>query len=221
MNIIFWSDYACPYCYIGETNLKKAIRELKSEYSFEVQMKAFELDDRASREYTGTTVDRFAEKHNLSPEEAREQVDSISALGREAGLDFNYADTRYTNTFDALRLTKFAQKKSAELADRLSERFFHAYFCECLELADHDVLLRIAVEEGLPEDEVKQVLATDACGPEVRWDETMAQRNGINTVPFYILDRKYAIPGALSVENFKQILLGALNPEEDPEDAGE
>ena len=119
MKITYWSDYACPYCYIGETYLKQAIADLGIGDQVEVEMKAFELDPDASKEYAGTTVDRFAKKYGLSIQGAQARIDGISQMGRDAGLDFRYAETRYTNTFDAHRLTKLAQKKDRALADRL------------------------------------------------------------------------------------------------------
>ena len=39
MKIMYWSDYACPYCYIGVTNLKNAMAELGIDT--EVKMMAF------------------------------------------------------------------------------------------------------------------------------------------------------------------------------------
>lgn len=58
MKVMYWSDYACPYCYIGKTHLKKAIENLGLEDQVDVEMLAFELDPKASKEYTGITVDR-------------------------------------------------------------------------------------------------------------------------------------------------------------------
>ena len=43
MKITYWSDYACPYCYIGETYLKQAIEHMGIGDQVEVEMKAFEL----------------------------------------------------------------------------------------------------------------------------------------------------------------------------------
>ena len=207
MKVIYWSDYACPYCYIGETHLKKAIDELGIGDQIEIEMKAFELDEQASREYVGPTVDRFARKYGLSKAGAQARIEGISQMGHEAGLDFRYAETRYTNTFDAHRLTKLAQSKgNAEQIDRLIERLYHAYFAESLELADHAVLTKIAVEEGLPEDEVRQVLESDDYGMEVRLDEREAHRYGVSGVPFFVLGSSYTIPGALPVESMKQVL---------------
>ena len=183
MKIIYWSDYACPYCYIGETHLKTAIRELGWEEEISVEMKAFELDPNASRTYTGTTVDRFAGKYGLTKEKAAERIDGISEMGRQAGLDFRYAETRYTNTFDAHRLTKLARSRSKSLADRLSERLYHAYFADGLELADHEVLTRIAAEEGMDTKEVREFLKSDRFADEVRLDEREAQNYGVSGVP--------------------------------------
>ena len=40
MQIIYWSDYACPFCYIGEGFLKQAIAKLDTNEKFEFVMKA-------------------------------------------------------------------------------------------------------------------------------------------------------------------------------------
>lgn len=134
-------------------------------------------------------------------------------MGREAGLDFRYAETRYTNTFDAHRLTKLAQQKDAALAARLEERFYRAYFTESLELADHAILKRIAVEEGLDEKDVDDVLNTDKYADDVRLDEREAQRYGVHAVPYFVIGNKYAIPGAMPVEAMERVLKNVMDEE--------
>ena len=221
MKITYWSDYACPYCYIGETYLKQAIHNLGLEEQIEVEMKAFDLDPDASREYTGATVDRFAKKYGLSIQGAQQRIDGISQMGRDAGLDFRYAETRYTNTFDAHRLTKLAQQSGdEELTDRLSERLYKAYFAEGLELADHDVLLRIACEEGMDADRVKALLATDEFSMDVRLDEREAARYGVRGVPYFVLNNQLAIPGALPVESMEQAIRKAMESEQQTQEEG-
>ena len=213
MKIMYWSDYACPYCYIGETHLKKAIGNLNLGDQVDIEMLAFELDPSASKTYTGAMVDRFAKKYGLSLAGAQERIDGISQMGHEAGLDFRYAETRYTNTFDAHRLTKLAQQKDAALADRLEERFYRAYFTESLELADYAVLKRIALEEGMDEKEVDEVLNSDKYADGVRLDEREAQRYGVHAVPYFVIGNKYAIPGAMPVEAMERVLKNVLDEE--------
>ena len=112
MKITYWSDYACPYCYIGEKRLETAIEELGLGVNdIEVEMKAFELDPNASYEVVSRTDERFAVKYGLTVNAARERIEGISLLGRREGIDFKYIDTQYTNMLDAHRLTKLVASK--------------------------------------------------------------------------------------------------------------
>ena len=101
MKIEVWSDYACPFCYIGEKRLQRALNELGND--IEVEFKSFELDPNASKEVISSTAERFAEKYGLSLENATKRIEAISLMGRNDGIDFKYLTTRYTNTFDALK----------------------------------------------------------------------------------------------------------------------
>lgn len=195
MKIELWSDYACPFCYIGEARLKKALQQLPAQVT--VEFKSFELDPTAPREVVSSTQDRFAEKYGLTADEARERIESISEMGRAEGLDFKYLSTRYTNTFDALRLTKFAQVRGH---DEIVEKLFDAYFTKNLELANFDVLKHIAAECGLDVAEVEKFLAGDEFAAEVRDDEQTAAAYGIHGVPYFVINGKYAMNGAQPTE---------------------
>lgn len=239
MNIIFWSDFACPYCYIGETRMKKAIAQLEEAGRIQpgevqLRMKAFQLEPYAPEHAEGDTLTRFAAKYRLSDEEAAAKIDEITQMGRAEGLEFNYADARSTNTMDAHRLTKLAQSKSApsggfdpsgnsepaqaegsgaakasydpELAGRVIDALFHAYLAESKELADKYVLQEIGVSCGLDPDEVKSVLDSTEFRGKVVIEEKEAARNGVRVVPFFVLE-KYAVPGVVSVENYKEAIM--------------
>lgn len=216
LNIVYWSDYACPYCYIGEARLEKAIEELGLQGQVEIETRAFELDPEAPKTVETVTVDRFAVKYHLTREQAQEQIDHISQLGIEMGIDFRYATTLYTNTRDAHRLTKLAQSKNdPELAAKVSKLLFDAYFTRNEKLAEHDVLLRVAREAGLDEQEARQLLAGNQYDDEVRFDEREAMMRGIHGVPYFIINGKFTIPGALSVNAFKHTLERALKEQQE------
>jgi len=220
MNITYWSDYACPYCYIGETRLKKAIAELPAGTSIELEMKSFQLDPAAPQRSAGSTLDRFAAKYGLSAEEAAARIEDISELGRQEGLEFNYATTLFTNTMDAHRLTKYATTKGADVAERLSEALFEAYFSKNLELADHEVLLDVAQAAGLDRQETAAFLSSSRYEDEVRLDEREAARYGVHAVPFFVIGR-YGVPGAVPIEQLESVLSKALEEEQAGPDAPE
>ena len=207
MKIKYWSDFACPYCYIGNTRLKKAIKDLNLEDEIEIEVHAFELDPNAPMDVKTTTVERFASKYGLSISQAEQEVNNISQLGIDEGIDFKYASTLYTNSRDAHRLMKYVQNlDNPELVEKLSNILFDAYFTKNLKLADKDTLYNVADELELDKKEVENVLESDLYNKEVLEDEQEAYLNGIHAVPFYVIDNKYSIPGALSYNDFKNIL---------------
>ena len=208
MVIKIWSDYACPFCYIGEKRLEKAISQIPDGDNIKIEFKSFELDPTASEKVVSSTTERFAKKYDMTEDDAAARIEQISIMGRREGIDFKYISTRYTNTFDALRLTKFAQERGH---DEIITKLFDAYFTKNLELSDHKVLKKIAVECGLDENEVNEFLNSDKYADEVRKDEYEAARLGIHGVPYFVINDKYALSGAQPAEVLKDAIEDALS----------
>ncbi len=203
MKVTYWSDYACPYCYIGETRLKNAIEQTGLKDLVEVEMKAFELNSGAPREVVGPTLDRFAKKYGLTKDAAAARIEGISQLGRAEGIDFNYATTLNTNMLDAHRLTKLAHSLGNT---QFEELCYEAYFVKNLVMSDHDVLRSLAAQAGLPEADVERVLSSNEYENAVRADEQKAFSMGVHAVPYFVFDGKYAISGCYPTEDLVKIL---------------
>ena len=216
MKIIYWSDYACPYCYIGEARLKKALAAIPELKDTEIEMKSFQLDPSAGQHAASDTQTRFAQKYGISYEAAGRQIETISKMGRAEGIDFKYATTLFTNTMDAHRLTKLAQSKGdAALTERVIEALFDAYFTQNRELADHALLQQLGENCGLDADEVREVLASDKYHDDVIMDEREAAYHGVHAVPFFVINGKYSISGAPDTEGLRQALIRLMDKERD------
>ena len=211
MKIEIWSDYACPYCYIGERQLEKALESFSDREDIDISYKGFELDPSASYETTTNTRERISGKYRMSLEKAQQMIDSITEYAKRVGLDYNYGTTRYTNTFDAHRIAKYAETKGKGL--EMSEKLFHAYFTENKQMSDHKVLTDIAIEIGLDKLEVEDVLKNKKFAEDVRNDEYEASRLGIQAVPFFLINGKYSISGAQPSEVFEKAIEKALQEE--------
>ena len=118
----------------------------------------------------------------------------VTANAATVGLDFHLDRARSFNTFDAHRLIHYAH--SVGLQDALKERLMAAYFVDGAAVGQRDVLTRLAVEVGLDEAAVCEVLDSDAFADDVRHDEQEARDIGITGVPFFVIDRAYGISGA-------------------------
>lgn len=213
MKIEIWSDYACPYCYIGKRNLEIALKEITDSESIEVVMKSFELDATASSQVTGTTPERIARKYGYTSKQAKQMIERITEAAKNVGLIFRYDTTRYTNMMDAHRLTKYAEGRGK--GHKISEKLFHAYFNENKELCDPQVLIGIASEVGISEFEVREVIESDQYALEVRQDEEDAAYLGIHSVPYFLVNRKYAFSGAQPSGYIKETLLNILDEEKE------
>jgi len=211
MKIEIWSDYACPYCYIGKRRLEKALENFSDREDIYISFKSFELDSSASYKTTTNTIERISEKYRISIEKAKQMIDSITEYAKSVGLDFNYDTVRYTNTFDAHRIAKYAETKGKGI--EISEKLLHAYFTENKQMSDHKVLTDIAIEVGLDKLEVEDILKDKKFAEDVRNDEYEASRLGIQAVPFFFINEKYSISGAKPLEVFEKTIEKALQEE--------
>lgn len=215
MIINCWSDFTCPFCYIAENRLHRAISEMGLEKECKVVFRAFELNPKASREPKRTIVEGFARHYGMSPEEASGRVGDIEAMARGDGLEFNYGTARATNTFDALRVAKLAQSKSNDAANAFVLEMYRDFFERNMVLSDPGVIADAAARVGLDRDEAEKVISGDAFTDEVRNDERAAYEMGLHAVPFILVNGRYGIPGAIETDQFKQVLGKAFREEED------
>ena len=96
----------------------------------------------------------------------------------------------------------------------MKERLLRAYFTEGELIGDHDDAARLAVEVGLPEDEVAATLASDRFADDVREDERTASAFGISAVPTFVVDRALGASGAQPPEALLELLRQALGTRE-------
>lgn len=209
MRIDIWSDIVCPFCVIGKRHLELALENFEHADDVELAWHSFELDPTIEREPSRTLVEAIATKFGISAEQSAASQRDIAARAAAVGLEFNWQDARFGNTFDAHRLAHLAAAHG--LGDEAQQRLMRAYFTEGASIGDIDVLQRLGEEIGLPADDVRRVLTSDAYAQEVRADEAAAGQIGISGVPFFVLDGKLGVSGAQPVETFERALTQAWN----------
>ena len=170
----------------------------------EVVWKSFELDPNAPERSEHDMYGMLAAKYGGTREDAAARVEGVVQRAKSVGLEYQMDKAVIGNSFQAQRLIQFAKTKG--MGAEAEERSFKAYFMEGAQLSDRSTLIGLAKEIGLDAAEVETVLTSDAFADEVRADEREAQQLGIQGVPFFVLDRKYAVSGAQSSDHF----LGAL-----------
>ncbi|GAB6109764.1 DsbA family oxidoreductase [Fusibacter bizertensis] len=204
MKIEIWSDFVCPFCYIGKRRLEHALNQTPSDESIEIIFKSFELDPNAAKSYDVSINELIAKKYGISIERATASNQQIISQAKALGLNYNFDDMKPTNTFDAHRLVHLA--KSFGKDKELAERFFKAYFEDSLLLSDANVLAHLAEEIGLDRELVLETLSSSNYETDVRNDENRAHSLNITGVPYFIFDGKYAVSGAQPSEVFLEVI---------------
>jgi predicted DsbA family dithiol-disulfide isomerase len=204
MKVEIWSDVMCPFCYIGKRKFEKALDQFPQKEKIQVEWKSFQLNPQMKTEPGKSINDYLAEVKGWTPDYAQQVNDHVTGLASEVGLEYNMDKAVVANSFDAHRFVQFAKTKG--LGDAAEEQLFKAYFTDGKDTSNLETLVELGNEIGLDTDELRTVLEGTRFSDEVRKDIYEAQQVGAKGVPFFVLDRKYAVSGAQQPETF----LGAL-----------
>ncbi len=204
MKIEVWSDYVCPFCYIGKRQLEKAIADSGYGGQIEVEYKSFLLDPTTPIDTEESVYSSLARKYNMTVEETKNMTGNVAQRAQEVGLNYNFDEMKTANTTAAHRLAKLAMEEGK--AEAWNERLMQAYFLEGQAIGRHDVLKELAKEVDLNAEKVEQVLTSKRYEDAVEKDIFEAQQVGVRGVPFFVFNNKYGISGAQPQPLFEQTI---------------
>ncbi|HEX2079115.1 MAG TPA: DsbA family oxidoreductase [Longimicrobium sp.] len=202
MRIEVWADVVCPWCWIGETRLYRALGQ-RPQIDAQVVWRPFQLQPDLPPE--GKPWDEVIRTKFGGPERAKAMFQHVAAAGAYDGLRFEFERIpSHPNTRDAHRLVLLAQESG--VGRQMAEALFAANFTEGRDVGKTGVLADVAAQVGLDRDRAARFLAGDQYSAEVDASQAEAASLGINGVPFFVIDGKYAFSGAQSLETFVSVL---------------
>ncbi|CZT35222.1 DsbA family oxidoreductase [Rhizobium sp. 9140] len=199
------SDVVCPWCYLGKARLDKAIAALANEILVTVTWRPYQLNPDLPPEGVDHKT-HLAAKLGGDAAVARAH-ETLKALGHADGVAFDFDAVKISpNTLDAHRLIRWAQAEGADIQANVVTGLFRANFEEGRNVGDRETLIDIAEAGGLDRAVVTTLLASNADTADVKTEIDMARDMGVTGVPCFIIESKYAVMGAQSVE----VLISAL-----------
>jgi len=207
-----WSDVMCPWCAIGYTQFAKALKELEGEIDVEVRWMPFELNPDMPEEGK-SQAQHLADVYQRSPAEVASMREQLLEVARNAGFPMEYdgegegPEPMMWNTFEAHKLLRWAlavEGMDAQTALKLA--LFRAHFQQRRMIGKRSVLLDIAENLGFNRKEMEEALDDDALGIAVKLEEKRARESAISSVPSFIINGRYLVPGAQEPEVFRETL---------------
>lgn len=204
MKIEIWSDIVCPFCYIGKRKFEKALNNFSNKDSVEIVWRSFQLDPEM-KVVPGQSVHEYLGKRKgTTTAEGKKMNDSIAAIAKEVGLEYNFDKAILNNTMDAQRLLHLAKIQGVQ--NKVKEALFAAYYTNGKNIGDMETLVAIGEQAGLNGGEVRKMLLSDEYKTAVLQDQEAAAQIGVEGVPFYVFNNKYAVSGAQPTELFAEVL---------------
>ncbi|MGZ9677412.1 DsbA family oxidoreductase [Flavobacterium sp. GNP001] len=204
LKIQIWSDIMCPFCYIGKRRIEAALQLFEHKDAVEIEWKSFQLDAGFVASPEDNLVAHLAEKYRKDTNWAQGMLDDMTQNAKNSGLDFHFEKAVMANSLHAHRLLHLAKKYY--LANDLEELLFKAYLTDGKNINDLDTLKVLGLEVGLSAESIDEVLHSNVYANEVQLDIHEAQSIGVQGVPFFVFDNKYAVSGAQHVETFLKTL---------------
>lgn len=209
MKVEIWSDVVCPWCYIGKKKFEDAVANLAAEgtqLDLEITFRPFQLDPSAPVGGTSPVREAYAKKFG-GPEKADKILAHVTQVAADTGITFNMDRALRANTLRAHRMMFLALRERGPVAQReMKQALLEAYFTDGKNVADDDVLIDAAARAGIERELAESWLASDDGDAEVRRDIVEAGDLGITAVPTFVIDGKWAIPGAQDTEVFERAL---------------
>lgn len=215
LNIQIVSDWVCPFCPIGEANLQKGLDLLRENGLWNgeahIEMLPFQLNPEVPME--GVDHIEHLTKKFGSKERLQQMQDMITEKARAVGWEYRFDRvTVAPNTIHAHRLSGFAQQKGKQ--QEITEGLFKAYFTEGKNLSDLSVLTEIATQAGLDPEETSAYLHSNQDVQEVRAFDQHIKRQGVQGVPFFIVNGYAVASGAMPPEHFQNAIQEVLKLQE-------
>ncbi len=204
MKVEIWSDIVCPFCYIGKRRFEEALAGFEFRDDVQIQWKSFQLNPDLKTDTAISHIQYLAEAKGWTPDYARQTNRQLTEMAAQVGLNCNMENVVIANSFDAHQFAHAAA--DAGKGDAAEELLFEACFTLGRNIADHEVLAGLGGEIGLDAAELRQQLAANEYAGEIQRDIYEAQVLNIRSVPFFVIDDKYAIQGAQPAALFLETL---------------
>jgi predicted DsbA family dithiol-disulfide isomerase len=194
LKIVMFSDYICPFCYVGFETMRK----LKPEFGFELEWRGFQIHP--DWPAAGIPADKL---HQSADPASRQALwKRISAMAEAVGFEMK-PPAMLTNSRAALAATEFARESGCDEA--LEERIYRAYFNQGVNIGDAETVARLAAEVGLDADEVAGAIKSPKYEMRLKNNSLAANQRGVSGVPTFFIG-EYPLVGAQSLDAMRAIL---------------
>jgi predicted DsbA family dithiol-disulfide isomerase len=175
LKVIVYSDYICPFCYIGNHRLQK----LRDQYDLKINWRFLEIHPETSA--IGEPIDSL----DYPSETWQTMLENLRQLANEEDIPLGEIDF-ITNSRNALVLSEAAKYCGKEHFYALHDRLFKAYFVEGKNIGSQEVLEQIAMECNIDKETIDDAWQNTDHSEQLTRNYVLAREQDIQSVPSFI-----------------------------------
>jgi predicted DsbA family dithiol-disulfide isomerase len=202
--IDLYSDIACPWCFIGTWRIEAVIAGLPRPERVQLIHRPFIIDETIPPQ--GFNIhELFKKRYGRIPDGSPAEQEA-----RLSNVPFVFA--RQTHAYPMVKaqtLLRHAIERGTQRA--LAKAFFEGYFVEGIKMADTAALASIAIRHGFSEAEAIRILEDEREVQRTRDEVQRARKLGVNSVPTFVFNGRFTIPGCVREEVLLTAIAEALD----------
>jgi predicted DsbA family dithiol-disulfide isomerase len=201
--ITVYSDYVCPFCYLGRESLRQY--QAERDDPLEIDWRPFDLQ--SHKRGPDGEIDHSVEdgKNDEYFEQAKQNV---RRLQEQYGVEMDLDIATDIDSLPAQVASVYVDRHyDYETWLAFDEAVFDALWQDGADIGDHDLLVDLAASAGVDGQEVADALSDEALHAEVREQFTQAQQAGVCGVPTFVYDG-YAARGAVPPAQLRRLVEG-------------
>jgi len=196
LKVSVFSDYICPFCYIGSRRLLR----LEQDYDLKVNWAGLEIHPETPPE--GMPIERLGYPKG----QWAQMMAALREMAAEEGIELEDHDFT-TNSHRALLLAEATKHAGHEIFYALHERLFHAFFSQGKNIGDEGVLRALAAEAGVPEEIVNVAWHNQDYENRLQLNLQQARELGVRGTPTFVFGEQVLV-GAVSVADLQEAARG-------------
>ena len=199
LKITVFSDYICPFCYVGHHRLMR----LKDSYDLKINWCFIEIHPENAAEGEPTSsLDYPSGQWN-------QLMDNLKRVAAEENIPIA-EHTFTTNSKDAILLSEFCKSLGREKFYQLHEKLFTAFFVENKNIGDREILKAIAKNCDIDEDTIAAAWKNEQTQKNILNNFNLVQKYEIQSVPSFIFGER-VLSGVVTEKTMRSAAEELLN----------
>jgi predicted DsbA family dithiol-disulfide isomerase len=202
-SVTVYSDYVCPFCYLG----RKSLDQYQDNREEELEVDWHPFDLRSQKRGPDGEIDQSVDD-GKDDEYYQQAMENVERLQEQYGVDMNMDTATDVDSLNAQIVSYYVKEHYPyETWLEFDEAVLHALWQEGRDIGQEEVLVELAEDVGIDGDEVNSALNDEGIRQKIHEKFSESHQQGVTGVPTFAYEG-YAARGAVPPDQLQRLVEG-------------